>query len=222
MNRVEFSKPPSLQEIGDLSDRSPETLVTIWTWQQAGAIEQLNTHGVLRVEENHAFPPACSRGKRLAYDWMRGQMNQRIPEYDDEWPIWAFLVPPDRKKKGSAPGDKLICARIPKKRLLISFCDPWEHILHCMALIEHHGSWPSCWPVMPYLAIDKAGKDRLDTINHCISSIPEEECRKSWEKIFELSLACTEGFSGGTTLQATLSAIYREDVVHCADRPGKP
>ena len=153
---------------------------------------------------------------------MRDQMRKRIHEYDDAWPIWASLTPPDSEKEGLAPGDKVICVRVPKKRLLISFYNPWEHILRCMASIEkNNGSWPSCWSVPPYIYTDTAGKNRLDRANYCISSIPEEECRKSWEKIFELSLACTEGFSGGTTLQATLSAIYGEDVVYCADRQEK-
>ena len=217
VKRIEFLKSPSPQEICDLSDCSQETLVTIWTRQQAGAIEQLNTRRILRAEEKHIFPQGCSVGKRRAYDWMRDQMRTHIREYDGAWPIWASLTPPDSEKEDLAPGDKVIRARVPKKRLLISFYDYWEHILHCMALIENHGSWPSCWPVSPYIDIDTAGKHRLDGANHCITSIPEEECRESWEKIFELSLACTEGFSGGTTLQATLSTIYRQDVVYCAD-----
>ncbi|MHB1493881.1 MAG: DUF3841 domain-containing protein [Acidithiobacillus sp.] len=213
MNHIEFFGPPSLEEIAYLSGCSPETLVTIWTRQQEGAVELLNTEGILVARAEHTFPAGHSVGKRSAYEWMRSQMQKRIPSYDSSWPVWVSLTPLGNKED-LAPGDRLICARVPKKRLLMSFYNPWEHILQCMALIERSdGLWPAVWGMMPYLAMNGEGKDRLGRANNCISNIPECECRESWERIFDLSLACTAGFSGGNFLQATLSEIHISDVV---------
>lgn len=212
MDHIEFFDPPSLEEIADLSDRSPETLVTIWTRQQEGAVEQLNTEGILTAREEYTFPAGHSIGKKRAFEWMRSQMNKRIPSFDAAWPVWGSLTPPCNKEV-LTPGDRLICARVPKNRVLISFYNPWEHILQCMALIERSGGlWPAHWGMMPYLAMNSEGRARLRRANYCTSNIPELECRESWEKIFDLSLVHTEGFSGGNEMQATLSAIYRADV----------
>jgi hypothetical protein len=64
----------------------------IWTIQSIAVWEQLQEHGMLRVDEhcdkyNGHIPPA--------YQWLCGQLQRRLPGYGGHLPWWAYCTKPD-------------------------------------------------------------------------------------------------------------------------------
>lgn len=183
----------------------PEEKITIWTFQQQKAVEEFRSKGELRANTEYSFPEGHSVGKRRAYQWMQEQMKKRLENNNCELPLWVSL---DKMQPNQgAPGDVLIKARIPRNRLLIHFYEPWNIILRCFAMINgNDGNWPTSFVDTPYVAANDGDQNYVDGKSNCTSCYTEEECRSSWERIFDLSLVDTCGFKWWT-LHATLCCI---------------
>jgi hypothetical protein len=70
-----------------------ETEMRLWTIQRAEAYEQAERRGVLRADGRRV--PGYLRP---AYRWMMDQMWERLPNYDGEYPIWAYPNKPDLRR----------------------------------------------------------------------------------------------------------------------------
>ena len=61
----------------------------LWTIQTEAAYTEFEKSGILVANENHLF---CGEDLRFAYDWMAGQMVNRIgaPPPRIRYPVWAW------------------------------------------------------------------------------------------------------------------------------------
>jgi Domain of unknown function (DUF3841) len=96
---------PTLDAIDQLISASANTLITLWTMQQPGAVQQLHDKGRLTVDPEISLVTHCKPGKRAAYVWMQEQMKKRLFEYSGELPIWALFSHPPRTTRA---GDQLL------------------------------------------------------------------------------------------------------------------
>ena len=213
---LSFSHPLTVAQIERLRSCDPDTRIRLWTTQDPGAVAQLDREGQLVSDPNFAFAPngfgnGDSGYFRQAYDWMIEQMDQRLPPENglNGLPVWALVVRPS-----PVAGSTLLELEVPRHRALFSFYTPWEQLLRVFSDIQRsRENWPSTpWLTPPYLVANDADKARYGEAAFMVPS--EAECRETWGKIFDLSLATTPGFKWGqgTVLQAVLRRIYRSDV----------
>lgn len=202
LQSLSFSHPLTVAHIEQLRSCDPDTRIRLWTTQDPGAVAQLDREGQLVGDPNFA---------RQSYDWMTEQMNQRLPPENglNGLPVWALVVRPS-----PVAGSTLLELEVPRHRALFSFYTPWEQLLRVFSDIQRsRENWPSTpWLTPPYLVANDADKARYGEAAFMVPS--EAECRETWGKIFDLSLATTPGFKWGqgTVLQAVLRRIYRSDV----------
>ena len=213
---LSFSHPLTVAQIERLRSCDPDTRIRLWTTQHPEAVAQLDREGQLVSDPNFAFAPngfgnGDSGYFRQAYDWMIEQMDQRLPPENglNGLPVWAHAVRPS-----PVAGSTLLELEVPRHRVLFSFYTPWELLLGVFSDIHHSsGNWPStAWLTAPYLIANDADNTRHREAAFKVPS--EAECRETWAKIFDLSLAATPGFrwGQGLVLQAVLRRIYRSDV----------
>lgn len=188
-------------------------MIRMWTLQHKDAVEQLKSNGYLTVQPEYSFPDSKSRWKLAAYEWMKERMQQRIPGYKGELPIWCDLSVP--KNKGRNTNDILLRVEVSMERVLIHFRDGWENVLKSFQAIAMDGSLPAL--SNPFLVANEADQREVQSKNCRIPSHSEDEYRASWEKIFDLRLATSEGFrwAQGSPLQAVLPVLYWDDVMEC-------
>lgn len=213
---LSFSHPLTVAQIERLRSCDPDTRIRLWTTQDPGAVAQLDREGQLVGDPNFAFAPGGFRNGdsgylRQGYDWMTEQMNQRLPPENglNGLPVWAHAVRPS-----PVAGSTLLEIEVPRHRVLFSFYTPWELLLGVFSDIHRSsGNWPSTATLTaPYLIANDADNTRYREAAFKVPS--EAECRETWAKIFDLSLAATPGFrwGQGLVLQAVLRRIYRSDV----------
>jgi Domain of unknown function (DUF3841) len=191
---------PTREDVCRLINAPASEPITLWTMQQPGADQQLRESGQFAAEPKYSFDVHGKPGKRFAYSWMQEQMRRRLAEYSGQLPIWALLSRPSRCTR---PGDILLRVEIPKERMLICFYKPWTRLLEIMSCLESECAWPPLG-VQPYLAACIGDKRQ---------SVPnEQECRASWEKMFDLTLIQHAEFCWGYYLQAILPALYESHV----------
>ena len=179
---------PTLQSVlKDIEPRGPKDLVRLWTVQHTDAVTQLLKGSVpLRGREEYAYSD-CAQGKRSAYKWMVGQMNERLPrQYQCHGlPVWTLPV------QSPCLGDKdqVLEIQVTRERVVFSFHSPWTRLLEIFSCMGEGDEerWPDIWSTQPYLV---AGASGVDQKNGDAGNIPSEaECRGSWEQIFDLTLA---------------------------------
>lgn len=85
-------------------------------------------------------------GFRHAYDWMVGQMTQRLgppPDISCRYPMWAWAKPnpcnsdgsPDMRSHRCNEPQALLCLDVPSHEVLLSDHGSWHHVLN---------AWPLC------------------------------------------------------------------------------
>lgn len=197
-----------------LASKGPDDLIELWTYQQAGAVELLRRRGWIRGDPTFAF---CSQytklGKRPAYEWLVQQMRRaeqagQLEGYNGDLPIWAWFAPPGDDFE-TRSGDQVLRIRIAKRRALIGFHHPWEALLHRMCDLEVRGaSWFFPTEQQGFIAAFEKEERRA------LASAPfsEDQCKRSWERMFDLELGRRDGFLWGHTLQAVVPAVRIEDV----------
>jgi hypothetical protein len=195
---------PTLVHIDELNNAPATTLVTLWTMQQPGAVQQLCDRGWYSPDPEFSLIKYGKSGKRGAYEWMQEQMRQRLIGYNGELPIWMLL---SRPTQISRAGDQLLRVEVPKERMLIGFYKPWEYLTQIMECLERSGNdWPPSSPT-PYFA---ASSDDERQPVPC-----RVKCQASWEKMFDLTLARRPGFRWSHCLQAMVPILYDYDVREC-------
>jgi len=180
-------------------------LIRVWTIQPLVVLERLERERVL-----YADPAQVPPEFRHAYDWMRAQMQRRIPGYGGRYPWWGWHSPrPDLRRSGhlprGTPGVRLELWLDPAQVLLSDF-DAWHAVLNqgYLALSEDEDE---AW----YRRFEAAVPDRW-------AWPPPEPWHSdifaSWERIFDLeALAASDDWAAGPRyIQATFEALRLADV----------
>jgi hypothetical protein len=221
-NSLSLAIQETAEDLQKLIDCSHDALVEIWSMQQADAVKQLRTEGSLTGNPDFAFSGAYDQpGKKPAYRWLQAQMKKRLVGYGGELPVWCLFVRPTSSKR---KGDRLLRLEIPKSRMLISFYKPWSELLCIMARLgEVESDWPANWGwCRPYIPIDKIDQQRIfkdqdralrDADRARTFTWDEQECRASWERMFDLKLAAQTQSFWGLQLQAMVPALLVSDVL---------
>jgi hypothetical protein len=189
--------------------------------QSHEAVARLQATGQLTGDSEFTFdPPKYQIGRKSAYSWMQAQMRHRIPTYDEELPIWGLLSRPDAESKPKE--DRLLLLEIPKNRMLMSFYQPRCRLLGVMACIEKTNRWPESGfdSLCPYFSTSKSEKERREFVEGVsngsgarTSRWDEEECRTTWERMFDLTLAQNSDFLWSPIyLQTMMPMIYSSDL----------
>lgn len=148
-------------------------LTTLWSVQHDAVIARL---GTARLTATYDFVP---RDRLPATRWMTDQMRARGLALDPEnAPIWTFLEKPEPRTSGvwgsPPPGADMHLLRlsVPRSRVLVSYHFPWAyHFLHVAS------------PDAEYLFSSDA-----ERAERGFRKPPEEDCRQSWQKLFDLTL----------------------------------
>ena len=175
------------------------TIQPLWTW------ERLCEQGTLWSDptDNTFF-----RDFQDAYDWMRGQMRRRLPEYGGRYPWWAYEHKPDlrRYKPGAGRMVRLELA-VPPERVLLSAYGAWHYVLSLWYL-------PKSVDDAGYAHEENTWKEELE--RHGLDPyrshpLPEPWCSRmtvSWERIFDV-----DDLRPSNTIQACFERLDLADVV---------
>ena len=159
----------------------------LWTIQPREVWEALQEAGTLIVDSKHSdcFPD-FGQEFRSSYDWLVGQMTERIPGYSGNYPWWAWVKPPDMRREiwNLSKGEPfcLMELSIPDEKVCLSDFIFWHYVLsewYCYWTIEEEEAWDNEWQ-------ERLGKHwsekRMDKVTR-------QEYRKrledSWKRIFE-------------------------------------
>jgi hypothetical protein len=167
----------------------------LWTIQHEIAFEKMITTGVLRTDSDHLL---FDGDLVTAYRWMAEQMRIRIgaPPEGVEFSVWAWYQWEGKRKRPDMRthglwGEKgtpivLLTLDVPDDKVLLSDFDYWHCVLN------------DCEIIFPY------------SETACYT---EEEKRKSWENIFDISCSFVDNKETSLSTQATLWEIKREWVI---------
>lgn len=167
----------------------------LWTIQHKAAYEHLLTNGALRADERHLF---CEDDFRFAYQWISGQMLQRIgtPPDNVDYPVWAWYqwegvrkrldMRSHRKWTKKGAPIVLLTIDIPENLVLLSDFDMWHCVLN-----------------QSYLPLSEKDDSENPTT---------EEIVKSWDKIF-LTEIQTSYWNTPKSTQATFWELRKEWVL---------
>ena len=214
INVIDLSGKVSVQCIASLAECPPGTMIRMWTLQHKDAVEQLKSNGHLTVQPEYSFPDSKQRWKLAAYEWMKGEMQQRIPGYKGELPVWCGLSDSSVSENYDRnTNDILLRVEVPMERALIHFRHGWENVLESFQAIGKDGEFTGSRN--PYLVANEADQREVHSKNCRIPSHSKDEYRASWKKIFDLGLATSNGFcwAQGSPLQAVLPLLYLDDVM---------
>lgn len=182
----------------------------LWTIQPVEVWDILHTTGVFRCDPKKAdFINDDTISFRESYEWLVAYMKLRIGEPPDgvAYPIWAWHTrdwkhkKPDLRHRGfNEPGTECVCIEfeINDDQVLLSDFDGWHFVLgNCY--YDQSGS--------------KEESDRLDKWLDSISiEAREQEIKKSWEQIFNITPVISDWCSVGEYIQATLWELRIEEV----------
>lgn len=164
----------------------------LWSIQHENAYKELCEKGCIRAKENRILIEDFID----AYRWMADQMKVRVgnPPNDVTLPVWAWYQwegkrkRPDMRVHGHAWGEKgtpivLLTLDVPDDEVLLSDFDYWHFVLN---------DWELILPVE-------------DGVQYS-----EEEKRKSWENIFDITCSFDEEKTTEISTQATMWEIKLE------------
>lgn len=172
--------------------------MTLWTIQNKNAWEEAERNGILVANEDYVWEYF-----HQPYQWLAGQMKQRIPNYEGGYPIWAWPNnKPDLRSRGHLePGEDgvRIGFNANPEDVLLSDFDAWHSVL------SGH-----------YLDITKYDtKYDYHNVWHDSNEDPSrtDDIIKSWERIFDLEALKQHDDNGEQTLQATIGSIALSQVI---------
>ena len=187
----------------------------LWTIQTKEAWARAEKSGVLECNESHIdADKEIDSWFRPAYDWMVGQLEQRVKNYPcNKYPIWAWYHPkPDLRRSGHLPRDtsgvRVECL-VGSDSVLLSDFDAWHAVLNCwyLSLSEEKSDK---WDIRCESAGIKIGWE-----NWPPPAPFKEEIMRSWERIFDLELMKKHSeWIGSGAIQACIEKIYTDEVVN--------
>ncbi|MBL8209865.1 MAG: DUF3841 domain-containing protein [Bryobacterales bacterium] len=167
----------------------PEPTLRVWTIQRSGWWQLLQHRGILGGDGERTWPEM-----RAPYQWMMGQMKQRISGYGGGWPIWFWHTPkPDLRRSAHLPkgtrGVRLEL-EIPACRALLSDFESW----HC---VLNNG----------YLALSEDSD---------IDNPTQQQKEASWSRVFDLDALKASGYWGPIDRIQGVTEYVRLDEVRSA------
>lgn len=179
-------------------------LLRLWTFQPMKLWETLQSENVLTVE------PDLIKDYDIfhtPYDWMRGEMAHRLPNYKGHYPWWAYFqsIPDLRGWYGSFPQEHGVRLelQISADRVLISDYETWHLVLS-----------------QNYIPLTQLEDDiwEKEMANHSDISQPlpapwPAHIFDSWKRVFDLKALSTGGLWPADHLQACFEELRLIDVV---------
>ena len=168
--------------------------ILLYTIQPQVVWDTLRKEGAVRVDSWRTDPDFVA-----AYHWLKLQMKKRVRGYRGGDLFWAWVEKPPFEEyyHYGKPGEPMVCLEllIPECRALVSDFYLWHFVLN---------EW--------YLSTDEMEFERFGRRN--ISSSLRRERSKSWEKVFDLTLAerYPEWLGGDVCAQATFEYFCRREV----------
>lgn len=174
--------------------RKQPGLIRAWTIQPLRVWEQLQERGQLFAE-----PDLATMDFIEAYDWMKGQMRQRLPRYQGHYPWWFFIGKKHDLKSWYNDVDEQAVRMemaFEKEDILISHFDAWHMVLN-----------------NTYLPVTAEEDDEFERRAKSFSKAHKEKLiRNSWERIFSPDLLTSSDWSEGV-LQGCVGALDIESVL---------
>lgn len=172
---------------------------TYWTIQSEEVWELAGKRGYLQGDPAYYMFPE-------EYLWMIDQMNERLPDYAGEPPVWLWLKKPDMRSTGHAePGSKIVrlSVQLDPGNVLVSDCWDWETVLNNGFNADTKAEWEAFY----------AGELELTK-------------EQSWERMFEMDRPRDTSWVGSDprALQGTTGRIQLQQVrtvEHFIARQGK-
>lgn len=173
----------------------------VWTLQPIEIWDLLQKEKIIYGKEKYVDEYFLS-----SYKWMMQQMENKLPDYTGNPPIWVWVQPkPDlRSSHGFEKGQRAVRLEleIPEARILISDYDAWHCVLN---------GW--------YLNFTDEEEKEFDKERNDIrlfEEMPEQLKTKivnSWDRIFEIDkLKNTEWTADKQYLQGVIDGLYLSDV----------
>jgi len=109
--------------------------VILYTVQHIDAYYVLRKNGILTGNPKRSFLPE-------SYEWMRKQMNLRIAEPSDTYPIWLWTHKPNRNQPAllrKGVRGVILTVDVPEKQVLLSDFDAWHVVLNNQVLELYDG-----------------------------------------------------------------------------------
>lgn len=132
---------------------------TYWTIQSIEKWIEIQEKGYFTGNPDFVWPDFIE-----AYHWMMKKMNENIPNYQGEYPVWLWTERPDLRKGGHLNrGEQgvLLKIDIEKNRVLLSDFQAWHFVL-----------------MKEYF--------ELEEIEEANRHFSQDELEKSWEMIFNI------------------------------------
>jgi hypothetical protein len=190
--------------------------IRLWTVQPKLVWESLLKRGELYVDLTQIETPIEAAPYAWAYDYMREQMAQRLPNYQGHYPWWAWFDPkPDLRRavfrRYAPPGTRAVRLKlaIPAERVLLSNYQAWFCVLNRWQLWlgDEEAEPPEFESVA---ARQQAEADRAAEPVWPLSAPWQFRIVPSWERMFDLE-ATRSGW--GSEVQATFERLELADVV---------
>lgn len=129
----ELIKTTPIAYIRYLMQLPPTALVRLYSYQGKDAWDRANELGYW-TGHPEAIPEQATREFGIAYDWMREKMEQRIPGYSGDYPVWGWVRRPSTKNKPKemmgTDGDVRLTLLVPRSRIIFSDYMDWHSVLN--------------------------------------------------------------------------------------------
>lgn len=204
-------KKLSASAIRHLAAMDPDEKIRVYTRQEPAAWTAAQERGYLTGShgadsENDDFG--------FAYEWMRRQMAERIPDFSGDLPVWAWPRRQNERKWATSWYVKdrqhhvihtRITALVPRRRVLLSCYEMWHAILNNWCITssdEEYEAYEAKWP--KYIAPGTNEEYQRDT-------------EANWHKVFDVMDRRTgymlENWGMIDHIQACVDRIYLDEVV---------
>lgn len=156
-----------------------------WTIQTIEKWNEVKNSSYLLGVHDHIWPDFIE-----PYHWMMKQMDEKIPNYKGEYPIWVWTDRPDLRESGHLnKGDRgvLLKIEIEDHRVLLSDFQAWHFVLN---------KW--------YFDLEDFENDN--------SHFSQYEMEKSWEMIFNIDFLTQHPNWGTCTLQSVTGKVMLKEI----------
>jgi hypothetical protein len=112
--------------------------MTYWTIQGMEAWEQAQAVGYLAGNKEYICHPSWSQ----PYEWLMGQMRQRLGMAQPHYPVWMWCTRPDlRQRCHVSKGEHAVLLRVEldAQHVLLSDFGAWHYVLNDWVLEAYEG-----------------------------------------------------------------------------------
>lgn len=171
-------KPIPISRRNKIYQSNPDELIRVYTYQHKNVIEYLTNNSF--ISGNEKFVDVDMKAQ---YDWMRVQMNNMIPDYSGDYPIWATLKRPNPRSDFIPHRNMVrITAMVPRKRMVLSDYIKWNCILNGGYVNEEFEDY-------------------------------DGEPHETWHHCLDITRPYSPSFGDGNDIQACIDRIYQTEIV---------